>query len=168
MTGMLLDLFDDSPRHAARACNQNSIRWSICTRRLCSGLTRRTRSSRPVKRLRPILMTTFAMLAGMLPLALGIGEAASFRRGMGVAIIGGLIVSTMITLVTVPAVFEYIDMFREFIEKRFRFKNPEDRFDYEQHHTDEVEQPQTENVEIEIQKEIIQLPPEQKIRKRKK
>lgn len=171
MTGMLLDLFSMIALVMLLGLvTKNSILLvDFALEGYRSGLTRRDAIKQAgLKRLRPILMTTFAMLAGMLPLALGIGEAASFRRGMGVAIIGGLIVSTMITLVTVPAVFEYIDMFREFIEKRFRFKNPEDRFDYEQHHTDEVEQPQTENIEIEIQKEIIQLPPEQKIRKRKK
>ncbi len=75
-------------------------------------------------RLRPILMTTFAMLAGMLPVALGIGEAAKYRSAMGVAIIGGLVISTLITLVVVPAVFEYIDMFREWIESRFRPDDP--------------------------------------------
>ncbi len=71
-------------------------------------------------RLRPILMTTFAMLAGTLPVAIGAGEAAKYRTGMGVAIMGGLIVSTLITLVVVPAVFEYIDIFREAVERRFR------------------------------------------------
>ena len=71
-------------------------------------------------RLRPILMTTFAMLAGTLPVAIGAGEAAKYRTGMGVAIMGGLIVSTLITLVVVPAVFEYIDIFREKIESKFR------------------------------------------------
>ncbi len=71
-------------------------------------------------RLRPILMTTFAMLAGTLPVAIGAGEAAKYRTGMGIAIMGGLIVSTLITLVVVPAVFEYIDIFREKIESKFR------------------------------------------------
>ncbi len=71
-------------------------------------------------RLRPILMTTLSMLAGTLPVALGIGAAAKYRTGMGVAVIGGLIISTLITLIMVPAAFEYIDRFREFIEKRFR------------------------------------------------
>jgi predicted RND superfamily exporter protein len=71
-------------------------------------------------RLRPILMTTFAMLAGTLPVAFGIGEAAKYRVSMGIAIIGGLVVSTIITLVVVPAVFEYIDRFREFVESKFR------------------------------------------------
>jgi len=71
-------------------------------------------------RLRPILMTTFAMLAGTLPVALGVGEAAKYRVSMGVAIIGGLVVSTLITLLVVPAVFEYIDELREKIESAFR------------------------------------------------
>ncbi len=79
-----------------------------------------------LKRLRPILMTTFAMMAGMLPLALGLGEGAQIKQSMGVAILGGLLVSTVITLAVVPATFEYIDMFREFIESRFRIKKKPD------------------------------------------
>jgi len=71
-------------------------------------------------RLRPILMTSFAMIAGTLPLALGLGEAAKQRTAMGIAIIGGLVISTIMTLVFVPAVFGYIDRLREWIEKRFR------------------------------------------------
>jgi len=73
-----------------------------------------------IVRLRPILMTTFAMLAGTLPVAIGAGEAAKYRTGMGVAIMGGLMVSTVITLIVVPAVFEYIDIFREKFESKFR------------------------------------------------
>ena len=85
------------------------------------GLSRKEAIARAgLIRLRPILMTTFAMLAGTLPLALGLGEAAKYRAGMGVAIIGGLIVSTLITLIVVPAVFEYLDRFREFVESKFR------------------------------------------------
>ncbi|HRP69265.1 MAG TPA: efflux RND transporter permease subunit [Turneriella sp.] len=71
-------------------------------------------------RLRPILMTSFAMIAGTLPLALGLGEAAKQRTAMGIAIIGGLVFSTIMTLFFVPAVFGYIDRFREWIEHRFR------------------------------------------------
>jgi HAE1 family hydrophobic/amphiphilic exporter-1 len=70
------------------------------------------------RRLRPILMTTFAMLAGMLPLALGIGEAAQMRQSMGISIMGGLIISTLVTLILVPAVFEYVDRFRVATEGR--------------------------------------------------
>jgi hydrophobic/amphiphilic exporter-1 (mainly G- bacteria), HAE1 family len=71
-----------------------------------------------VRRLRPILMTTFAMLAGTLPLALGIGEAAKMRQSMGIAIMGGLILSTLLTLIVIPAVFEIIDRFRDATESR--------------------------------------------------
>lgn len=75
-----------------------------------------------LKRLRPILMTTFAMMAGMLPLALGLGEGAEFKQSMGIAILGGLFISTIITLVVVPACFEYIDIFREKVETPFAIK----------------------------------------------
>jgi hydrophobic/amphiphilic exporter-1 (mainly G- bacteria), HAE1 family len=63
-------------------------------------------------RLRPILMTTFALIAGMLPLALGLSETGSFRQSMGIAIIGGLVSSTLLTLVVVPAVYGYMESFR--------------------------------------------------------
>jgi len=80
------------------------------------------------KRLRPILMTTFAMLAGTLPVALGIGEEAGGRAGMGVAIMGGVIVSTLLTLIMVPAVFEFIDKVHAFIEKKFAIEFPKEFF----------------------------------------
>ncbi len=63
-------------------------------------------------RLRPILMTSFALIAGTLPVAIGFSEASKSRTGMGVAIIGGIISSTILTLIVVPAVFTYIDRFR--------------------------------------------------------
>lgn len=61
------------------------------------------------KRARPIVMTTVAMVAGMLPVALNISGSSSFRVPMGIAVIGGLITSTALTLVVVPAVFTVID-----------------------------------------------------------
>lgn len=61
------------------------------------------------KRSRPIVMTTIAMGAGMLPLALGWGAEPSFRSPMAIAVIGGLITSTLLSLLVVPAVFTYID-----------------------------------------------------------
>ncbi|MBL8483309.1 MAG: efflux RND transporter permease subunit, partial [Rhodocyclaceae bacterium] len=61
------------------------------------------------KRARPILMTTVAMAAGMLPIALGLGADASFRQPMAIAVIGGLITSTALSLLVVPAVFTFID-----------------------------------------------------------
>jgi hydrophobic/amphiphilic exporter-1 (mainly G- bacteria), HAE1 family len=63
-------------------------------------------------RLRPILMTTMALVAGSMPIALGLNEASRQRTSMGVAIIGGLISSTILTLIVVPAAFSYIDRFR--------------------------------------------------------
>jgi hydrophobe/amphiphile efflux-1 (HAE1) family protein len=60
-------------------------------------------------RMRPILMTTVAMIAGMLPIALGFGAGSEARAPMGLAVIGGLITSTLLTLVLVPVVFTYLD-----------------------------------------------------------
>src|ERR1700761_4432995 len=61
------------------------------------------------KRARPIVMTTVAMVAGMVPVATGLGEASDFRQPMAIAVIGGLITSTLLTLVIVPAVFTLFD-----------------------------------------------------------
>jgi multidrug efflux pump subunit AcrB len=61
------------------------------------------------KRARPIVMTTIAMTAGMIPLAIGWGSDPSFRSPMAIAVIGGLMTSTMLSLLVIPAVFTYID-----------------------------------------------------------
>jgi multidrug efflux pump subunit AcrB len=61
------------------------------------------------KRARPIVMTTVAMIAGMLPVALGWGGDSEFRSPMAIAVIGGLITSTLLTLVIVPAIFTVFD-----------------------------------------------------------
>lgn len=63
-------------------------------------------------RLRPILMTTMALIAGTLPIAMGLNEASKQRVSMGIAIIGGLISSTVLTLFVIPAAFSYVDRFR--------------------------------------------------------
>jgi HAE1 family hydrophobic/amphiphilic exporter-1 len=60
-------------------------------------------------RLRPIIMTTVAMICGMLPIALGMGEGGGFRAPMARAVIGGLITSTMLTLIVVPVAYTYFD-----------------------------------------------------------
>jgi multidrug efflux pump subunit AcrB len=60
------------------------------------------------KRARPIVMTTVAMIAGMLPIALGFGADASFRQPMAIAVIGGLLTSTLLSLLVVPVVFSYV------------------------------------------------------------
>jgi HAE1 family hydrophobic/amphiphilic exporter-1 len=63
-------------------------------------------------RLRPILMTTFALIAGMLPVAIGAGEGGDFRAPLGRAVIGGTITSTLLTLLVIPTVYEILDAWR--------------------------------------------------------
>jgi len=70
-------------------------------------------------RLRPILMTTLALIAGMIPVALGLGEGADFRAPLGRAVIGGVITSTVLTLVIIPTVYEILDEWRERVFARF-------------------------------------------------
>ncbi|KFN45537.1 efflux RND transporter permease subunit [Arenimonas metalli] len=71
------------------------------------------------KRARPVIMTTIAMTAGMLPIALGLGADASFRQPMAVAVIGGLITSTLLSLVVIPAAFAAMEDFtRRFTRKK--------------------------------------------------
>lgn len=70
------------------------------------------------KRARPIVMTTIAMIAGMMPIALGLGADASFRQPMATAVIGGLIASTALCLLVVPVVFMYIGKFESWIGRR--------------------------------------------------
>ena len=69
------------------------------------------------KRARPIVMTTLAMIAGMAPIALGLGADASFRQPMAIGVIGGLITSTMLSLLVVPIVFSYVDGFERWLGK---------------------------------------------------
>ncbi|MEY4588926.1 MAG: hypothetical protein RL497_1002 [Pseudomonadota bacterium] len=71
------------------------------------------------KRARPVLMTSVAMIAGMLPLALGFGGDASFRQPMAIAVIGGLITSTALSLLVVPVVFSYMTGLEQRLKKRF-------------------------------------------------
>ncbi|HEX9952077.1 MAG TPA: efflux RND transporter permease subunit [Rubricoccaceae bacterium] len=71
-------------------------------------------------RLRPILMTTFALVAGMVPIAIGSGEGALFRRPLGAAVIGGVITSTILTLIVVPTVYEIFDTWRTALSARVR------------------------------------------------
>ena len=69
-------------------------------------------------RLRPIMMTTLAMIFGMLPIALGLGEGGGFRAPMARAVIGGLITSTMLTLVVVPVAYTYFDGMGAWVRRR--------------------------------------------------
>ncbi|HEX6104156.1 MAG TPA: efflux RND transporter permease subunit [Gemmatimonadales bacterium] len=71
-------------------------------------------------RLRPIIMTTFALIAGMVPVAIGSGEGADFRAPLGRAVIGGTITSTVLTLLVIPTVYEIVDGLRSWAIGRFR------------------------------------------------
>jgi HAE1 family hydrophobic/amphiphilic exporter-1 len=70
------------------------------------------------ERARPIVMTTMAMMAGMLPTALALEKGAEFRQPMAVAVIGGLMTSTVLSLVLVPVVYEFIDDFEQWLRPR--------------------------------------------------
>jgi multidrug efflux pump subunit AcrB len=72
------------------------------------------------KRARPIVMTTVAMGAGMLPIAIGLGTDPSFRAPMAIVVIGGLITSTFLSLLVIPVVFTYVDDAREGVKRWFR------------------------------------------------
>jgi HAE1 family hydrophobic/amphiphilic exporter-1 len=70
-------------------------------------------------RLRPILMTSLALIAGFIPIAVGLNEASAQRKSMGMALIGGLISSTLLTLIIVPAAYVYIERLRIFVNRVF-------------------------------------------------
>ena len=70
-------------------------------------------------RLRPILMTTFALIAGMLPVAIGLGEGGEFYRPMAIAIIGGTITSTVLTLLMVPTFYDSIEINKDSLTLKF-------------------------------------------------
>ncbi len=84
-------------------------------------------------RMRPIIMTTTAMIAGMLPIAVGFGEGAEARAPMAIAVVGGLFMSTILTLVVVPVVFTYMDDLQNWIKSLFNSEDlPASRFEDEQ------------------------------------
>ena len=67
------------------------------------------------KRARPIIMTTVAMIAGMMPIAIGLGADSDFRSPMAIAVVGGLVTSTLLSLVIIPVVFTYFDDLQHFV-----------------------------------------------------
>ncbi len=71
------------------------------------------------KRAQPIIMTTLAMGFGMLPIALGFGADPSFRSPMAIAVIGGLVTSTLLSLIVIPAVYTFVDDFELWLKRRF-------------------------------------------------
>jgi len=82
-------------------------------------------------RLRPIMMTTLALIAGMIPVALGRGEGADFRAPLGRAIIGGVITSTFLTLLVIPTIYEILDDWREKILGVMKFPQRPPTGEYE-------------------------------------
>jgi len=70
-------------------------------------------------RFRPIMMTTMAALLGAIPLAIGFGDGSELRRPLGISIVGGLIVSQMLTLYTTPVVYLYLDRFRLWSKRKW-------------------------------------------------
>lgn len=93
------------------------VEYAIMSRR--QGLSRHEALMRAGRdRVRPILMTTIAMIAGMLPIALAFGEGTEALSPMAVAVIGGLITSTLLTLVIIPAVYTMIDDMQNFFHKK--------------------------------------------------
>jgi hydrophobic/amphiphilic exporter-1 (mainly G- bacteria), HAE1 family len=97
-----------------------------CLKAMRAGMTRAEaiRAASTV-RMRPIIMTTIAMIAGMLPIALKLGAGSEARAPMAIAVIGGLITSTILTLVIVPVVFTYVDDFQNWIMALVNKRKPE-------------------------------------------
>jgi multidrug efflux pump subunit AcrB len=77
-------------------------------------------------RLRPILMTTLAMIFGMLPMAIGMGDGGETQAPMGRAVIGGVITSTLLTLVVVPVAYTYLDNLGKRASRWFKGKEHDD------------------------------------------
>jgi HAE1 family hydrophobic/amphiphilic exporter-1 len=75
-------------------------------------------------RLRPILMTTFALIAGMMPIAVGAGEGADFRAPLGQAVIGGVITSTALTLLVIPTFYDIVTGWRDWLGARVVGRRP--------------------------------------------
>jgi predicted RND superfamily exporter protein len=75
-------------------------------------------------RLRPILMTTFALVAGMIPVALGSGEGGDFRAPLGITVIGGVITSTLLTLLVIPTVYEVLADSRDWLGAKLTRRAP--------------------------------------------
>ena len=84
-------------------------------------------------RLRPILMTTMAAMLGALPLVLGQGEGNEMRKPLGIAIVGGLMVSQVLTLYTTPVVYLYLDRLRTWSARRKARRVARARHDAHQH-----------------------------------
>ena len=108
------------------ACKNSILLVEYAIERERAGATQRQALIEACReRARPIIMTTLAMQAGMLPTALGLGAGAEFRQPMAIAVIGGLLTSTLLSLVLVPVVYEFVDDFERWLTPKFaRFVTP--------------------------------------------
>ena len=108
------------------ACKNSILLVEYAIERERAGATQRQALIEACReRARPIVMTTLAMQAGMLPTALGLGAGAEFRQPMAIAVIGGLLTSTLLSLVLVPVVYEFVDDFERWLTPKFaRFVTP--------------------------------------------
>ena len=77
-----------------------------------------------LKRFRPIVMTTMAAMFGAVPLAVGFDEGAELRRPLGITIVGGLLVSQLLTLYTTPVIYLYLEDFRLWVHRPWRIREP--------------------------------------------
>jgi multidrug efflux pump len=78
-----------------------------------------------LKRFRPIVMTTMAAMLGAVPLAIGSGEGAELRRPLGITIVGGLLVSQLLTLYTTPVIYLYLDHLRLWVRRPWQIRQPQ-------------------------------------------
>ncbi|MEO5329166.1 MAG: efflux RND transporter permease subunit [Magnetococcus sp. THC-1_WYH] len=99
------------------------VEYAVSARRDRGLLRREAMLDACNKRARPIVMTTIAMGAGMLPVALGLGAEPSFRSPMAIVVIGGLITSTFLSLLVIPVIYGYVDDLLEFGKRVFRRKH---------------------------------------------
>ncbi len=76
-------------------------------------------------RFRPIMMTTVAALFGTLPIALGYGEGADARQPLGLAVVGGLVVSQFLTLYITPVIYLYLERFQQWLRRGKKVRKPE-------------------------------------------
>ena len=79
-------------------------------------------------RFRPIMMTTMSALLGTLPIALGYGAGAESRQPLGLAVVGGLVFSQIITLYITPVIYVYLDKFQEKMNKKFQVLRSHEKF----------------------------------------
>jgi HAE1 family hydrophobic/amphiphilic exporter-1 len=70
------------------------------------------------QRIRPIIMTSLTTILALLPLTIGFGESASLRSPMALAVIGGLVTSTLMTLIVIPCVYDVLDRFKNLFVRR--------------------------------------------------